>query len=109
MEHRLGYGLGLHAKVLQPFHGVPSLLRSGAVHTLSPPYELGCQGWCRGSGFGSMGIPGSVQVNLKSIFDQFRLSVRVGSRSKDNYLAEMCSGSEEGSYLRLMDFCITQL
>ena len=25
------------------------------------------------------------------------------------YLAEMCSGSEEGSYLRLIDFCITQL
>ena len=23
--------------------------------------------------------------------------------------AEMCSGSEEGSYLRLVDFCITQL
>ena len=22
---------------------------------------------------------------------------------------EMCSGSEEGSYLRLIDFCITQL
>ena len=22
--------------------------------------------------------------------------------------AEMCSGSEEGSYLRLVDFCITQ-
>jgi hypothetical protein len=27
---------------------------------------------------------------------------------KDNYLAEMWSGSEEGSYLRLRDFCITQ-
>ena len=24
-------------------------------------------------------------------------------------LAEMCSGSKEGSYLRLMDVCITQL
>jgi len=23
--------------------------------------------------------------------------------------AEMCSGSEEGSYLKLIDFCITQL
>ena len=25
------------------------------------------------------------------------------------YLTEMCSGSEAGSYLRLIDFCITQL
>ena len=28
---------------------------------------------------------------------------------KHNYFAEMCSGSEEGSYLRLIDLCITQL
>ena len=26
-----------------------------------------------------------------------------------NHLAEMLSGSEEGSYLRLIDFCITRL
>ena len=26
-----------------------------------------------------------------------------------NCLTEMCSGSEEGVYLRLIDFCITQL
>ena len=26
-----------------------------------------------------------------------------------NYFTEMCSGSEKGSYLRLIDFCITQL
>jgi len=26
-----------------------------------------------------------------------------------NYFTEMCSGSEAGSYLRLIDFCITQL
>jgi len=25
------------------------------------------------------------------------------------YFTEMCSGSEAGAYLRLMDFCITQL
>jgi len=29
-------------------------------------------------------------------------------RFKNNYFSEMCSGSEEGSYLRLIDFCITQ-
>jgi hypothetical protein len=28
---------------------------------------------------------------------------------KDNYLTEMGSSSEEGSYLRLIDLCITQL
>jgi len=28
---------------------------------------------------------------------------------KINYFAEMCSGSEAGSYLRLIDLCITRL
>jgi len=28
---------------------------------------------------------------------------------ENNYFTEMCSGSEEGSYLRLIDLCITQL
>ena len=28
---------------------------------------------------------------------------------KNNYCTEMCSGSEAGSYLRLIDLCITQL
>ena len=28
---------------------------------------------------------------------------------KTNYFTEICSGSEAGSYLRLIDFCITQL
>ena len=31
------------------------------------------------------------------------------SRVKNNYFAEMCSGSKEGSYLGLIDVCITQL
>jgi len=30
-------------------------------------------------------------------------------RGFKNYFTEMCSGFEEGSYLRLIDFCITQL
>ena len=30
-------------------------------------------------------------------------------RFKNNYFAEMCSGSEEGSYLRLIDVCITRI
>ena len=28
---------------------------------------------------------------------------------ENNYFTEMCSGSKEGSYLRLIDLCITQL
>ena len=31
------------------------------------------------------------------------------SQYKNEYFTEVCSGSEEGSYLRLIDFCITQL
>ena len=31
------------------------------------------------------------------------------SQFKNNRFAEMCSGSEAGSYLRLIDFCISQL
>ena len=31
------------------------------------------------------------------------------SRSSADHFTEMCSGSEAGSYLRLIDLCITQL
>ena len=31
------------------------------------------------------------------------------SQFKNNHFREMCSGSEAGSYLRLIDSCITQL
>ena len=34
---------------------------------------------------------------------------REGSILKNKYFTKMCSGSEAGSYLRLIDFCITQL
>ena len=34
---------------------------------------------------------------------------RYSSQFKNNYFTEICSGSETGSYLRLIDFCITQL
>ena len=33
----------------------------------------------------------------------------VGSQLRKKCLVEMCSGSEEGSHLRLIDFCITQV
>jgi len=31
------------------------------------------------------------------------------NRFKNKYFTEMCSGSEEGTYVRLIDLCITQL
>jgi len=34
---------------------------------------------------------------------------RYSSQVKNNYFTEMSSGSEAGSYLRLIDFCVTQL
>ena len=37
------------------------------------------------------------------------LTLGASSRFKNNYFTEICSGSEEGSYLRLIDFFITQL
>ena len=33
----------------------------------------------------------------------------VRGQFENNYFTEVCSGSEEGSYLRLIDLCITQL
>jgi len=32
---------------------------------------------------------------------------KVRSEADPNYCTEMCSGSEAGSYVRLIDFCIT--
>ena len=32
-----------------------------------------------------------------------------GGPGENTYFTEMCSGSEAGSYLRLIDLCITQL
>ena len=37
------------------------------------------------------------------------ISCRGSNQFKNNYFTEMCSGSEEVSYLRRIDFCITQL
>ena len=37
------------------------------------------------------------------------VSTWYSSQCKNSYFTEMCSGSEAGSYLRLIDFCITRL
>ena len=54
--------------------------------------------WCRveESGFDLEGVWSGV-------------SDRYSSQFRDHYFAEMCSGSEEGSCVRLIDFCISQL
>jgi len=54
-------------------------------------------GWGRGEGSASVSI--SVQAVLNWYSSQF----------KNNHFTEMCSGTEAGSYLRLIDPCITQL
>ena len=36
------------------------------------------------------------------------ISLACSSQFENNYFTEMCSGSKAGSYLRLIDFCITQ-
>ena len=38
-----------------------------------------------------------------------QLEVAYTPNLKNNYFTEMCSGSEEGSYLMLVDLCIAQL
>jgi len=50
-------------------------------------------------------LPLDAALCLLTVLDSDRYS----SQFKNNYFAEMWSGSEEGSYLRLTDLCITQL
>jgi len=46
---------------------------------------------------------------LTVVYVPYSLGSGRGAPVVDSYFTEMCSGSEEGSYLRLMEFCITQL
>ena len=66
-------------------------------------------------------VPGrAVRVAVALVVAQNERPVRLGSgmgsctdrnssQFRNNYFTERCSGSEAGSYLRLIDFCITQL
>ena len=53
------------------------------------------------------------QVITDKVYLDFKIAgrtkVKASSQFKNNYFAEMGSGSEEGSYLRLIDLCITSL
>jgi len=48
-------------------------------------------------------LPGFLLIGMSPVV------VKKKSQSKNNCFTEMQSGSEEGSYLRLIDGCITQL
>ena len=49
-----------------------------------------------------------VGTSKSQLGEHFRRCLN-SSQIENNYFTEMCSGSEEGSYLRLIDFYITQL
>ena len=51
-------------------------------------------------------LDGVAKNNAPALLLPLRLPPRIQGV---NYFTEMCSGSEESSYLRLIDFCITQL
>ena len=54
--------------------------------------------------------PWHARLSVQKPFNPLKLSpMRSAADLLNNYVTEMCSGSEAGSYLRLIDFCITQL
>ena len=60
----------------------------------------------------SLSGDGEVVNDERVALDQPRIVLHrlpFASQFKNTYSAEMCSGSEAGLYLRLIDFCITQL
>jgi len=77
---------------------------------------LGCRVWgvgCRVSGVGrgrtSLRMPEAFASTAARSWCSACLFGGWGSQFKNNYFTEMCSGSEEGSYVRLIDLCTTQL
>ena len=47
--------------------------------------------------------------NLTAVLELRAVLNWYSSQFKNNHFTEMCCGTETGSYLRLIDFCITQL
>ena len=76
----------------------------GGAHT--SPLTIKGLGGCIIRCFGEAVYLNDPRTNGKS-FRQYPASLVSGLVR--NYFTEMCSGSEAGSYLRLIDFCITQL
>ena len=90
---------------------VPGSWVSGALGSWFRLYNSGCQA----SGFQGSGFPGTYSHELLELAPKSALlsapwvQLRHSSRFQNNCLAEMWSSSKEGSNLRLMDCCITQL
>ena len=55
--------------------------------------------------FEKFGRPELIHLAFLAL-DDYR---KVSSRFENNYFTEMCNDSEAGSYLRLIDVCVSQL
>ena len=51
----------------------------------------------------------SLKTSTLKVYEPYHMVDYEHSESKNNYFAEMFSDFEVGSYLRLIDFCITQI
>jgi len=75
-----------------------------------PLGNSGRPGWSGGCELCTSAPPGSWTDSMRVTLTFFGGGDgSYSSQFKNNYFTEMCSGSEAGSYLRLIDFCITQL
>ena len=92
----------IHRRLLFPFSGISFRVSGFGFHSLESTFRVSLSGF-HFSGF-------SFRISLSGI--EFR-AAGVGFRVRgfgfsyqfeNNYFTEMCSGSEAGSYLRLIDF-----
>ena len=65
-----------------------------------------CQGKQTGGGYGEDGKPrpGKIRKTKMGGTRRQRRTGLLNTQFENNYFTEMCSGSEAGSYLRLIDF-----
>ena len=90
---------------------VPGFWVSGSLESLLLVDNSGC----RVSGVQGFRFPGTHSLELLELASESALlsapwvQLRHSSKFKNNCSAEIWSSSEEGLYLRLMDWCITQL
>ena len=93
-----------------PPHAPPGL-GFGAKGLVSRIWGLGLRVYDFGSRVSGLGFGFLVSGfwSLVSGFGYLRLMKQANSQFKNNCFAEMRSASEEGSYIRLIDLCMTQL
>ena len=105
-------------------HTVPARFRQHKAHPRYAPVNLTQRRWttcqlnnappdhlsrARATLDGTCTLTSSGSGGAPCVSDGESCTDRYSSQFKNNYFTEMCSGSEEGSYLMLIDFCITQL